>query len=280
MKILAKSAIKKIDIYGKTKICKDIELQIFNEFNKFNDCVQSLYDLIISTDADIHVVHSPLISGEDINIEFIENPEDNFRLSKTIELAGKLSDYYNHNIKIVFHTAFRFENYEKFPSILEKMEEFIENYLKEYNKIIFCIENVIPCKVTKDKKTYMRNGCLYDNVKLVKYLRNKLETDRIQTVLDTCHAMVSIEFLENAFSKNYKELFEEFNINLEQFFIENKDIIGLIHLCDVKNLGYKPKEHGIKFKYDRLFVFNYIMSMYEKYDYDCDITIEILRRLY
>lgn len=275
MHIIAKSQILIPNILGKAKICKDIELQLFDEFDNFNDCVDDLYQTVINIpDINIRCVHSPLESGEDVNIEFLENEKDFFKLSKTVELAGRLSDYYNETIKIIMHSSFNYENYKKIPSLLKRIEDFVEKSLDKYKNIIICIENVIPCKFSKEKELFFRNGCLFDNIKLVKHLRTKLNTNRIGTVLDTCHMMITLQTLDNIFKDNYIDYIKEFD--MEKFFIENKDYIQLIHLCDVKNLGYNKKEHGIKFESDRLYLMSNLIDLYLEYNYRCDITIEII----
>lgn len=276
MHIIGKSAIKIEDMIAKSRICQNIELQLFDEFDNFNDCVDELYDIIsIITTTKVRVVHSPIIKGEDINLEFIENKEDLFRLEKSIELAGKLSEFYKHPVSVVIHTAFRYENYSKMPSLLNLIEDFISRSLSKYKNIIICLENVIPCKVSNEEELYFRNGCFFDNIKLVKYLREKLKTDRIGTVLDTCHMLISLDTINRIFEENeYIEFIKDFN--MERFFKENKDYIKLIHLCDVKNLGYGRKEHGIKFEPERIYILSQIINLYVEYNYRCDITIEIL----
>lgn len=280
MYILAKSALKKEDIIAKSLICKDIELQLFNEFENDNDCVEQLYSMVTSIpDINIQAVHSPIIDGEDINIEFIDNATDYFRLFKTIELAGLLSNFYNHEIKVIIHTAFRFDNYKRMPYLLEKIEYFIKMCLQEYDKITICFENVVPCKFNGDD-LFLRNGCLFDNVKLAKYLKEKLNTNRIGTVLDTCHMLVTIRALKKLFKDGYLNKVKE--INIERYFIENKEIIKLIHLCNVDHLGYNKGEHGILFRHngDDINLLSELINFYKEYQYRCDITIEIAESNY
>jgi sugar phosphate isomerase/epimerase len=176
------------------------------------------------------------------------------------------------------HTAFLFEQYEKMPYLLDLIETFISEGLMKYERIIFCIENVIPCKVSNKGGVYFRNGVFFDNVKLVKYLREKLNTDRIGTVLDTCHMFVTLELLRRVFTEEYKHHVED--INMRKFFEENSKYCELIHLCDVKGLGYNKGEHGIKFEREDMFLLGKILQYYQEFDFRADITIEILEEDY
>lgn len=279
MCIIGKAAAREEQLRGKARISKYIELQLFNEFDNLKGDVDSVFDIITSVeDVDVRIVHSPLVSGDDVNIEYLGNEEDRFKLTKTVELAAKLADYYNHGIKVIIHTAFLFEQYKKMPNLLNAIEDFISSGLKNHKGIVFCIENVHPCNISPSGDIYFRNGVFYDNIKLVKYLREKLNTTRIGTVLDTCHVLVTLRILEKVFGETYAERIKD--INMQKFFVENRDYCEVLHLCDVKDLGFENGEHGVKFENDRLGELEEILSYYKKYMPQADITLEILEEDY
>lgn len=273
MRIIGKSIIKESDLKGKANICKNIEVQLFKEFDDGLK-VDFLYNEIIKIeDVKVLVVHSPIIDGEDVNFEFMTNYKDSNRIMNSIILAGKLSKYYNEKVKVVIHSAFRYENYDKMPGLIDRVVEFFQEIFYRYPLVDFCIENVVPIKITRNGNFYLRNNCLYDGVDLVKRLNFYFSTNRFGTVLDTCHALITIRGLKNYFS-DYPEISKKFS--LEEYFEVNKDYIKLIHLANVINLGYDKGTHGILFRDEDMPLMNEIMNYYKKYNYNCDITIEIL----
>ena len=270
MKILGKSAIKKEDLEGKGDINKFIEIQMMKEFETNIANIDKYLNTIVSIpNIDIIALHVPIIAGNNINIEYIENYTDNCRIANSIILAGKLSLHYNHRIKVIIHTAMKYELYDKIPILFENIIDFFDKYFYKYPLLDFCFENVVPLEIGNDFN--LRNGCFYDNVKLAKRLNFCFGTNRFGTVLDTCHALVTIRTFQNIL-KDYSSFLND--ISLERFFIENKDTIKLIHLCDVENLGFAKGTHGVKF--ENLNLMEQLMDYYIKYNYDCDITIEIL----
>lgn len=279
MELVAKSAIDKKAIESKVRICKNIEIQLFEEFNDLNQDVDELVNIITSVkDINLIAIHAPLSQKiGDFAIEFIQNDYYNKIFFKTCELANKLGEFYNKTIKIVIHTTFDYKEYEIFYSILNDITKNIEIALKKYDKIIFCIENVTPFFRRKNSFAF-KNGVLDDNINLVKYLRETLKTDRIYTVLDTCHAWTTEEMVNRLLKDNYPEVSNLYNF--ERYFQINKDVIGLIHLADVIDIGFSEEKHGIKFSKDRYKRLHDVLYFYQKYQYNCPITIEIKEENY
>lgn len=272
MRIIAKSIIREENLKGKSKICRNIEIQLFDEFDR-QESVKELYAKTISIpNVRILAVHSPIVNNEGVNIEFIGNDDDYKRIAKTIELAHMFSEYYNERIKVIIHSALDIELLTKIPDIYNNILRFFGVMLAKYPNVDFCIENVIPVNKSKTDEIYMRSNCLFDGIELVNKLNEIFKTDRFGTVLDTCHALTTIRGLQNYF-KDYPEITKQFS--LEDFFVKNKDCVKLIHLANVINLGYDKGTHGILFKDDDLPLMQEILGYYKKYDYNCDITIEI-----
>lgn len=277
MRIIGKSVINEGDLRGKSIINGNIEIQLFREF----DCrvsIDELYKRTISIpDIRVLAVHSPIIDGEDVNVEFINNTDDYRRIMSTIALANKLAEYYNERVKVIIHSALESELFIKLPSVYNDILAFFSKALVRYPLVDFCIENVVPMKISRKGNIYLRNNYLFDGVNLVKRLNGYFKTDRFGTVLDTCHAIVSIRGLKNYF-KGYPDIAESFT--LEEYFKENKDCIKLVHLANVVDLGYNKGTHGVLFKDEDMPLMDEIMDLYKKYEYDCDITIEILEEDY
>lgn len=138
------------------------------------------------------------------------------------------------------------------------------------------IENVIPMEFKADFDNSIRlyNGC-YDEVPfIVKDLR-KVFDDRVGTVLDTCHAMMTAYYLDKlaVLADNFgEEGILPMKYTLDHYFSMNKGICKLIHFCDFDDNGYR-KNHGVTFSdIDKV---KYLLSLYKKYDYTCGLTLEI-----
>ena len=278
MYIISKSAINREQLIETVRKCSKNEIQLFKEFENYNDCVDDLYNTIISVEGlDIRCVHSPLIKGIDLNIEYVWDQDDYFMLERTVVLASKLAVYYGHEVKVIFHTELSKRLYEKIPCLYEAIRNFVQYSLSLPGNLIICIENVIPFKITKDNDIFFRNGTINDNIVLVKQLREDLQTDRVRTVLDTCHMITTIRSIKKLFVTE-NEILDY--LNYEYYFQLNAPYIGLIHLCDVIGLGTNPMTHGIAFEEERLKVMEELMSYYKKYGYECDVTLEIQERDY
>ena len=278
MYIIGKSIVNREQLLETIKHDRYIEIQLYSEFENFNDCVQDLFNEITSIDeVDVRCVHCPLIKGIDLNIEYVWDQDDYFMLERTVALASMLSVHYGHPVKVIFHTELSRRLYEKIPYLYEAIRNFVQYALNMPGQVDVCIENVIPFKIDKQGDVFFRNGVYDDNIELVKRLREDLATDRVKTVLDTCHMMVTMRTVEKMFVAET----DAYNAkSSEDFFKMNAPYIGLIHLADVIGLGTNRMTHGIAFEEERLHVMREFISYYVKYGYDCDITLEIQERNY
>ena len=272
MNIIGKSRITQGQLISKRDICKNLEIQLYDEFQSFFS-LDNLYQEIVSTeDIDVKNLHVPILRHEDINLEYISNKTFRNYILNSFVLAQRLAEYYKHNIKIILHSGFSYTQYQKFPILYDEVINFLESALTKYPNVDICIENLIPF-IIENNGIQSKNGFLYDNVELVKHFRSYFNTDRFYTVLDTCHLLVTIEIISRVFSPTYTDMMRD--IDIESYFIENKDVIGLLHLSDVEELGYLPKQHGIKFQGHRLHKMYQFIDLYLKYNMSCDITLEI-----
>ena len=155
--------------------------------------------------------------------------------------------------------------------------KYVGEILNKYPYTSLCIENVSPIRCTQKENIALCDNFLFDNVEIVKELRKELNTTRIYTVLDTCHAMLTEKYLKSIYFALGKTC-PDYSLN--RFFMENKDYIGLIHLSDYKGNGYDKGNHGIPFNDFTKGKLNYILWLYQKYEYTCPITLEVCEKDY
>lgn len=279
MYINEKSIINKEELIGASQNNKYIEIQMYNEYeNKVT--TKEMYDIITGIpDIDVRVVHSPI--GEDVltNIEYVDNEECNNRLSEAIELSGMLSKYYNHNIKVIIHSALSEEDFVNHSFYEKAIKQFFDKYFYQYPLLEFCFENVIPFELRNNneiKKILFRNGVFFDSVNLAKRFNEIYNTNRFGTVLDTCHAMVTQAVVNNILKNGCEEYMPD--VDLETYFKANQDVCKIIHLADVEGLGIEPHTHGIGFTSKKKM--RDIVNLYYKYNYTADVTIEIIEENY
>lgn len=199
--------------------------------------------------------------------------ENNERvLINTCELAHSASLYFNKKILVVIHIGYSLE-YFNYLNLLERTVNFLSKAQKEYPLVEFCFENIIP--ITFDRKINKINlkqgGFLFDTIDLVNYLKSK-GINNCGTVLDTCHALITLNYFNMLTPENLPSPVS----SLEEYFKQNKDVIKLIHLSSTEGLGYKKQTHGIPYTPDNKEELKEIIRLYNKYNYYCPITLEVL----
>ena len=276
MKIIGKSAPRDTELRSKIDCTKYIEIHL----NEKDIDVQSMLEVITKqSKIDIQYVHSHLFSSRCVknisstNLEYLGDFYIKGYLEKAMELAQKLSEFYNHTIGVVVHTGFDYTKYEVMGDLLHNITSAVDELLNTYTDVYLCIENVpfISGNLGSDLGVVFRSGGFDDNVKLCKYLREALphNANRLYTVLDTCHASASVQILQ---------LFT-FNIDVKEYidklFELNSETAKLIHLADEKDFGLRKRNHGIAFDTNREHIMKFFMECYKKHNLTADITIEI-----
>lgn len=149
----------------------------------------------------------------------------------------------------------------------------ISYVLFKYPFIELVIENVTPLRKVYSDEVHLCNNFSFDNIELVKYLREELNTKRIGTYLDTCHATISRKYMEAV----YNEIggIKCLDYFLESYFKRNKDYAKLIHLSDAQGSGYDSGRHGVSFNNKSIGKLRGIIDLYYKYDYSCPVTLEV-----
>lgn len=280
MQILAKSALNKEELDCKINIgCDGIEIQLltelidgkFGRYKKAED-IKEFKDLL---NYPVKAVHAPLLNYfgmQDINIE--EMSRENLPLLDQIfYIANAYGKKQNIKVLVIVHTETYLDKLLLQQDAWNQLVSAIGGLLFKYPYTEIGIENVTPiCSINSDC-IHLCSGFYKDNIEIVKKLREMLNTDRVGTVLDTCHAMITKKYMDAI----YKELLgkENSDFNLSKFFKINKDYIKLVHLADAKGNGFGHDNHGVEFNSDNIRKLEEIISYYNLYGYDCPITLEI-----
>ena len=121
-------------------------------------------------------------------------------------------------------------------------------------------------------KTRIKNFS-FDNIELVGYLRRKLNSDKVGTCLDTCHALITDRYMSAIYDK--LEDVKRMDYSLNSYFEKNRNYVKLMHISDAKGNGYGKGKHGAKFSNDNRERLVELMELYDKYRYICPVTLEI-----
>lgn len=289
MQILAKASLNLQQINSKLdKGATGIEIQLLDEFieNK-NETDIRKFKILKSKDVfkddflinlpDIYVVHAPLLSYvlpiDDINIEQMTFGAGLEILNQIFITANRIGEIQNRKILIVIHSEMYYEQmvmYNLFNNIANVIEQNLIN--NPYTEVLF--ENVTPLRI-HSKALHLANNFAPEIPTFVKTLNKELETNRIGTVLDTCHAEVT----NNVIKQLYKSIpvFDNKGYSLEDYFKANKDTCKLIHLSLTKGHGYGKGKHGQPFADNERSrnAINNFFDLYKKYNYNCLVTLEV-----
>lgn len=252
MKLYAKATWSKRQIEDRMKKGADgIEIQLVGEYDEFyNDNFLKEVDV-----SKIVGVHMPLNSA---SMYFIEDKDGFSIFEKTCDKVNALASFLDRELYLVAHFEGPIEKLKKL-GMYERLVYEVKQIAKKYQNITICVENCV------DNPFYKHSN--------VEFVRN-INEPNVKTCLNTCHALISEKISFDAGSVWLVE-----DTSLDEFFKENKDCCGLIHLCnavypdDFKNYG-TGQGHGAVFEEDS-FNLRRITFFYKKYGYDCDIVLEI-----
>lgn len=279
MIIYAKSSLSKEQLDVKMNIgCDGIEIQLLSElvdgeigrYSKATD----IFKLSDFNKYPIKVVHCPLLwryGLADVNIEsFACNDFD--LLDQVCYIANYFGELQSDKIIVVIHSEVNMDNLVA-VDLLRKVVSTISYMLMKYKNIEIAIENVTPLRKVYQGEICFCNNFHFDNIALVKYIREELKTERVGTCLDTCHAMITDRYMTEIYK--ILEDIEYKDYSLDSYFEKNKDYIKLIHLSDFRGNGYKKGKHGVRFTENTKDRLKDIIGMYNKYNYKCPITLEV-----
>ena len=266
---------KTLEIYGKASLdylqiedkikkgCKQLELHLGREWC-INGVPQSIDNVCpdwknLVEMIDIKVVHIPMVQE---NIEFLLDKVKIKLLNETFKLANTIGEIYNHKVLVVVHTESNYELLEEVENLLPYIKKKVLSLLDMYPNVELGIENVSPIQVVRGDLR-LRGGIIDDNIRLVEYINS----DRVGTVFDVCHAKITEMYLK---SLNVYNIFE--NYDLRKLMKLNKDYVKLIHLATFEGSGY-GKGHGIGFT-DKSEMMEFV-KLYKELGLNCPITLEV-----
>lgn len=277
--IYAKSRLIKEQLDCKMRLgCDGIEIQLFNEFGASDTESYmpwwKIYKLPDFKPYPIRAIHVPIAREGMLNIEFMANPVFQNKLSNICDLANSIAKQQGKSVTVVLHSEMDFNRIIN-TGIYVGIYNYISRLLNEYLFIEIVVENVLPLNYYSDTKNFnLRGNFAFEGVKLVKKLREDLGTDRIGTLLDTCHAKQAGKVLINLLSYLDLEL-EDRYLSMDNYFKQNADVCKGIHLADCVGFGYKKGQHGAGYTEDNHVGLDLAIELYFKYNYNCPICLEI-----
>lgn len=277
LKIYSKSAIKTPDLKGQRELISDgVEVQLLEDFYKSKNTTDYYIKILGEDIENVKVIHTPLSHKDknyyiDMTLESLLLDEYKLIFHKVCSLAQIIAKRNNSEIIVVLHNSFNLNSIKILGYKYIDLINYLNLILNQYPNIKIGIENVIPIDGLK-REVYFTNGALPSDVEVIRDIRRRLKTDRICSVLDICHAISTINFM-NLILCNEEDNLE---LTLKDFFALNEDIICLIHLSYAKGIGQGKTRHGQPFTSSNQDILEKIMDLYYKYNYNCPITIEVL----
>lgn len=267
MQILAKSGVDLRQLNDKkNKGAECIEMHLFRDDVSTFHSVQETFENIKKSELKIGAVHTPISSK--YSIEGLLNVEGFRIIENTCNLASMIAELQKKQIHVVLHQDLALEqllDWGMYKTILEK----IEGLLSQYEDIVINLEN-LSMHYFHETKIESRNNFFFENVELCKRLRKDLSTNRIGTVLDTCHALSTIRHI-----KDFSNLGLCKEIYLEEYFEENKDFLNIIHLANARDYGY-GEGHGVGFDTNEdVFLLKSICKMIKDINFNGLLTLEV-----
>lgn len=282
MKILAKSAFNEEQLNAKVASnAEGIEIQLLSELingkvGRYHTA-EEVFDINKLKKFDIYCVHAPILSFyglSDVNLEDMVDFEDFVLLDQVFNIANTIGKYHNRKTIIIVHSELYREKMIGLGDTWKRVLNSVGCLLLKYPFTELAIENITPVRNAHKTPLYLSNNFKFDNIVMAKELRKQLNTDRVGTVLDICHARITDKYM----TEIYKILGDEpEDYSLDNFFKENKDVIKLIHLADMKGSGYGKGQHGTPFEEteESMKALNTFIDLYKKYDYSCLVTLEV-----
>lgn len=279
IKIFAKASFRLEEIKEKIRCgCDGLEFNLEQDFLLNGDCFETCYDKEIFTLYNVGAVHVPFYPDKHVmNLEYIFHKEDIRPIRNVFRLAQYCADIWQHRILIIIHTSLSFFDFMEYELYRKRLEDELSQLFLQYPMTDLAIENVVLMEYEETGKESPRfcNGIFTDIVQIVGYLRERFG-ERVGSVLDLCHAAMTEKYMNVLLKAT--DFLPQFGIpkqldySMEHFFQINQGICKLIHFNNFEGNGY-GKKHGTGFssqqKIDKL------MALYERYAYDCPLTLEI-----
>lgn len=238
---VVKSALNEQQLKGRVNDgFPKIEIQLFDDFLDMS--LTQMMELVLEIkELEIMSIHAPIGSNEFVNIEDICKTDKVHVFNKLFLFCQTVAEYYNRDIYLVMHTNYSLETF-KSNNQLKELEDSVSKIINIFPNVILCIENLVPIYLQKGGLKESDNY-RFEVVEIVKHLRETLKTDRIFTVLDTAHAIISMNFSKQTARKPF--------YSLADYFEANKPYLKIIHIANSLNLGLCKGEHGVLLDSDK-----------------------------
>lgn len=269
-KMLAKCTADKNQLEDRrNRGAKYIEIHLRDSEPKNLHQIDEMVENIEKSGLKVLVIHAPM--HRNYILESLGNSDAEDRLYLIGKMAEKLYKIQGEIITIVIHQELTLEQLIDF-GLINRIKESLRVFMAEHSFLKIGIENLSILN-TESGKIIARPNYLDGAVDTALYLRKELITDRIGTVLDTCHALNSVRVLKAL------RLYDFYSsLSMESFFEKYKDTLFLIHLSNARNLGF-GRDHGQRFELEsEVIEFRNIMRCIEDIEYLGPITLELTEK--
>lgn len=170
--------------------------------------VETMTQNILQSGMKAKAIHSSM--GRAFIAESLGTLKAKERLSLVSQLAQNVSDIHKEETIVVIHQELMVDqliDFELMNGIVETMKEMIGRF----PDVIYAFENM-PVANLEDGRIVARGSFYEDTPLLAEFLRNRLNTQRIGTVLYTCHMLTSLRVLASisAFGKDVSVTMSDF----------------------------------------------------------------------
>ena len=281
--IIAKSALVKSQMDCKMNLGADaLEIQLLDELLRTNDLYSAFPNLDEYLNYPVYSVHTPLVECKDITsrvdiaLEVLVRSNYIQLFENVCKLANKFGVAQSRVVWIVVHSNLSSSSLETSnKDIIEFIVKSLIILFEKYENIGIALENVTPVSYFSNGSFRLSNNFLFDNAEIIECLRAKMPefSNRLVTVLDTCHAEMSMQFM-----RSMDILFDNEIIaipRMQDYFKVNKDTLKFIHLSRTVLNGNGIGRHGQPFNEQSRDYIRGILDCINKYAKDCDIVLEV-----
>lgn len=251
--IYAKTALDRSQLTDRiSRGASGIELQLLPDNYKNGD-FNADREAIRDFSPFIQAIHLPIDSCDITDV-----PDNLSSIGKTIN-----SFYIDKKLVVIFHlmnSAYRLDY------VRRSVEDSMKTLFTAFPKLEIAIENTTPYD-NGDK--LFRNAFHFETVEFVENMK-WMFGDKVGTVLDTCHAMISLKYMQHM-NGLYPSV-EPAEYTMEKFFEANRNTCKIIHLSSIDGNGL-GMGHGVSLHDAR--EAGKFLDLYNRYGYTAGVTIEV-----
>lgn len=202
--------------------------------NKFSECITYMDDIVS--------VHTPLtkdfaiLPGGYCDLRYIEDGITYNAICNSAMLAHMCALNVGHDVGVVIHSSLSYRDFILCKSLREKVVDAMKGIIKTYPDIELWIENVTPIGVEGDN-VYFYNGVYDDCCLIVDFINKSLPNKKLYTVFDVCHMLTT-----NRIVSQYNS-----TPSMQQRMLQFSKTCKLVHFSNVREMGFKSKQHGCGF---------------------------------